>query len=299
VAIAAMACKAPIMANVSHPRVRVENPLKVLLAAAAALEVWCLFSPRLQIAAAKLLSISLWRIMAFIGSLEAAALALIGIVTIDLRWKSASIWSSPTPTITAAISFLLLAIAFTRTDPRPQLVSILQRCGTQWTAWNWRGRTVLIFLVINIAMMSNSLCTYWKHTSAMFFYHDELAASSIDVNSKATPNFDNFCRRCREEIPSDARIFYRGPNEGLVLAYELYPRRIYLLPQDQHDMFHDCWCRESWCQGMAPDPLEHYWKWDEPCPNTSPEKFVADHHITYLVTFDEFDVAKSLIQTLR
>ncbi len=157
----------------------------------------------------------------------------------------------------------------------------------------------LIFLVVNVAMMTNSFCTYWKHTSAMFSYHDELVASSCDANGLATPNFDNFCQRCREAIPSNATILYRGPNQGLVLAYELYPRRIYLLPQDQHDMFHDCWCRESWCQGLAPDPLEHYWKWDQPYPSISPEKFIAEHHITHVVTFDESDIAKNLIQTLR
>jgi hypothetical protein len=299
IAIAAQACKSPIVAKSGHTRILVENPLKALLAAVAALEIRCLFSSRLQIATAKALSVSLWRVIAFIGSLQAAAMALIGIVTFDLRWKSASIWNFPPPTVTATISFLLLVIAFTRTDPRPQLISILQRFGTQWMAWNWRGRTVLIFLAINVAMITNSFCTYWKHTSTIFSYHNELLASSCDENGRAAPNFDNFCRRCREEIPSDAKILYRGPNEGLVLAYELYPRRMYLLPQDQHDMFYNCWCRETWCQNMAPDPLEHYWKWDQPCTSISPEKFIADHQITYLVTFDNTDISKNLIQALR
>jgi hypothetical protein len=92
---------------------------------------------------------------------------------------------------------------------------------------------------------------------------------------------------------------YHGPNEGLVLAYELYPRRVFMLPQEQRDLFEYCWYMESWCRGMAADPLDRYWKWDQPVLNISQEQFIADHQITWVVTFDSSDVSHNCIQLLR
>ena len=297
--IARLACIKPLLSKSNHLHIIVENPLKALLAAAAFLEIWCLFSPRVHSATARMFSTSLWRIMAFVGSLEAGTLAVIGIVSIDLRWKSAPIWSSQTPTQSATVSFLLLAVALSKTDPRWQFQMFLGRFLVQWKSWNWRSRVVLTLLGVNVLIIGWSLLTYWRHASTIFSYHDETAANVVDDNKHAIPNFDNFCRRCREQIPPNARVLYRGPNEGLVLAYELYPRRVFMMPQDQRDMFHECWWRESWCKGMAADPLEHYWKWDLPRYAVPQEQFISEHQITYLVTFDEFDVAKNVIQVLR
>jgi hypothetical protein len=297
--VAGEACRGPILINTSHLHLAIENPLKLLLAAVVALQMWCLFTPRIHSVAARWLRRSLWYVMAILGGVESGALAVVGILAIDLRWKSASIWTSPSPTQSATISFLLFAAALTSTDPRSYLHMAAWRCGVQWNRWNWRARVILIFFCCNVALMCNSLCAYWRHASTMFLVHDALTANTCDQDGKLQPNFDNFCKRCREQIPLDARILYHGPNEGLVLAYVIYPRRVFMLPGEQRDMFHECWRRESWCQGMTADPLDAYWKWDPSMPNISEEQFIADRRVTYVVTFDETDVKKNSIQALR
>ncbi len=136
--LAAQACKSPIVAKSGHTRILVENPLKALFCRRPLLWKSGVFlAPGFRSQPPKRFSVSLWRVMAFIGSLEVAALAIIGIVTIDRPLEICIHLDFPPPTVTATISFLLLVIAFTRTDPRPQLISILQRFGTQWMAWNW------------------------------------------------------------------------------------------------------------------------------------------------------------------
>jgi len=297
--VAQVACRGPILVNMVHLRPVIENPLKLLLAAVVALQVWCLFTPRIHAVAARWLQPSLWYLMAIVGAVESGALAIVGILAIDLRWKFASIWTSPTPTQFASISFLLFAAALTTTDPRSYMRAVAERFKFQWNRWNWQSRVVFIFFCCNVLLMCNSLCTYWRHASTLFSAHDESVANSCDPDDNLQPNFDNFCRRCREQIPPNARILYHGPNEGLVSAYELYPRRVFMLPAEQRDMFHECWRREKWCQGMTADPLDQYWKWDPSLPNISQPQFIADHRVTYVVTFDESDITKNSIQSLR
>src|SRR5262249_12605905 len=109
---------------------------------------------------------------------------------------------------------------------------------------------------------------------------------------------DIFCKQCDKEIPADARILFHGPNYGLILAYELYPRRVFMLPQEQKHMFHFCWQEEKWCAGIAADPLDRYWKWDPPLAPVSEDQFIKEHQITCVVTYDDWKV-KNCIQNLR
>ena len=92
---------------------------------------------------------------------------------------------------------------------------------------------------------------------------------------------------------------YRGPTEGLVLAYELYPRRVFMLPSEQRALFHNGWQTDLWCRGMAPDPLEDCWEWDPPLPELTAEQFIAQHGITHIVVYDNTEEANCTIQALR
>lgn len=237
--------------------------------------------------------------MFLLGTLESGALAVVGIMAIDLRWRSAPLWTVPSPFYTASISFVLFALFLTTTDPRPPLHAMVERCLIQWACWNWRARLMLVFLILQLSFMGFSVCQYWQRASTMFSYHDSVRPSYLTPEKKLLADFDYLCQECLQQIPADANILYHGPNEGLILAYELYPRSVFMLPQEQRDMFQYCWRLEEWCQGMTPDPLELYWKWDYPLQNISEEQFIADHQITYVVTFDKSHVSNTRIQMLR
>jgi hypothetical protein len=297
--VGGLACNGPVVAKLGPVHLAVDNPLKALLAAAAALQIWCLFTPRIHLAAERRLRLSLWRIVFAGWAVETGVLALLGMASTNLCWNSANIWSSPAPTICAAVSFFFTALALTTADLRWPLLAMTQRSIVQWKRWNWPSRIVLIFFCLNLIFLCHGYVTYWKHASAMFCYHDGLPSNWRTVDGKPAANFDYFCEQCRTQIPQDARILYHGPNDGLVLAYKLYPRRVFMLPQEQQNMNQNCWLLEEWCQGMTADPLDAFWKWDPPLRDVSEENFIADHHITHVVTFDHTNLAIIGIRPLR
>ena len=288
-----------IVSQTSCVRIVIENPLKPLIVAAAALQVWCLLTPRVHAAAQRWFAMSLWRVVLWMGAVESGVLALISIVHTDLGWESASVWSHPTPTKTATISFLLSAVALSRKNPLSNIYEMMQRCGTQWRRWNWRSRIVIAMLCLDVLLTGNFLLGYWHQASNMFAVHNQSRACMCDDDGKPISDFDTFCRLCVKQIPANARILYHGPNYGLILAFELYPRRVFMLPQEQKDMFHYCWRQEKWCTGMTADPLDHLWKWDPPLTAVSERQFIAEHQITCVMTFDDRNVANNCIRNLR
>jgi hypothetical protein len=299
--IAAIACGRPIAtrSQTDNVYIVVENPLKLLIVAAVALQIWCLLTPRVHMASQRWFGLSMWRTMLWAGAVESGILALVGIVATDLGWQCESIWNHPSPTKSAALSFLLCALALSRSNPISHLREMMQRCGTQWKQWNWRGRIVMVMLCLNVLLTGNYLLGYWRHASKMFAVHNQSVACMCDDDGKPISDFDTLCHQCTKQIPANARILYHGPNLGLILAYELYPRPVFMLPQEQKDMFHYCWRREKWCAGLTADPLDHFWKWDPPLTAVSENQFVADHQITCVVTFDEENVANNSIRILR
>jgi hypothetical protein len=299
--IAAIACAQPIVtrSQTVNVYIAVENPLKPLIVAVAALQIWCLLTPRAHAAAQRWFGLSLWRILLWVGAVESGILAIVGIAATNLGLECASIWSFPNPPAMATISFLSCVFALSRNNPLLHLHEMMQRCVTQWKRWNWRGRTVLVMLCVNILLTGNYLIGYWQHASRMFADRNPLMACKCDDEGNAVSDFDVFLRRCRKEIPAGARVLYHGPNYGQLLAYEIYPSRVFMLPQEQKDMFHFAWREEKWCKGMAADPLDHFWKWDPPLTPVSEEQFIAEHQITCVVTYDDLSVANNSIRDLR
>ena len=92
---------------------------------------------------------------------------------------------------------------------------------------------------------------------------------------KWNSTFDRFSDDCCHLIPINARVLYHGPTEGLELAYELYPRRVFMLPREQRDLFHNGWYTDLWCRGISPDPLDDCWKWDPLLPEIPEQEFIA------------------------
>jgi hypothetical protein len=297
--VGAFACTRPIIANFGPVKFGVENPFKPFLFALAALQVWCLFTPQMHEFFERRGGVSLWKIMLIAGAVEAGALAVIGIAAIDLRWTAAPLWTWPTPTQAATTSFILLIAALSMSDPRAYVRQFIGRCKDQWTHWDWRTKTVAALFALQIIFMVSSVSAYWRHASAMFAYHAPELVDELGLDHRPISNFENFCERCRQEIPADARILYHGPNEGLILAYELYPRRVFMLPEEQLYFFRNCWSIEPWCKGMTADPLDGYWRWDKTPPKVSPEEFIADHQISYVVTFENEHASGNSIQKLR
>ncbi|HTQ38083.1 MAG TPA: hypothetical protein VMJ32_03595 [Pirellulales bacterium] len=266
--------------------------------ALVALQVWSLATPQIHAAARRYLGASVWRLAFFVWGTLFGLAAIIGIVRINLNCQAVPPSLLPDPAWASAISFILLAPTFTTRDPRPALRAFLERLIAQWISWNWRARMVLLAFCLNILPLVYSVGTYWKRASQQYYLHNP-AMPVWQLADGTCSNLDHFCQQCRAQIPPNANILYHGPNDGLVMAYELYPRRLYMLPYEQRNLCEYCWCLEKWCRGMAPDPLDIVWKWDPPIPDVPEDQFVREHHITYVVNYDYFNPANTSILPLQ
>jgi hypothetical protein len=297
--IAARACTASISGMVGPLKILLSRPINAWLLAVLALHVWAWLFAQTHAAREHSARISFSRLILWIGAVESGMLATIGAMATDLQWKTASIMGPTLPTYVACLSFILATLGFLREDPSPQMRAILQRGLAQWRIWNWGARIVLLVGLVQAGLMGKSLVAYWHLSSSTFSHYMTPRPTQIAGNGSSLPTFSYFCDKCQREIPSDARILYHGPNQGLVLAYEIYPRRVFMLPSEQRTMFTDCWRNERWCRGMKPDPMLAIWKWDPPLPNVSEMQFIAEHEITYVVSFDEDNISNCCIQKLR
>ncbi len=77
-----------------------------------------------------------------------------------------------------------------------------------------------------------------------------------------------------EPLPADARILYHGGPECMILAYELYPRRVFLLPEEQVRL-----C-EEWVFGREAQPSIR-WPASLDVPSVDKEQFLREHRITH------------------
>jgi hypothetical protein len=77
-----------------------------------------------------------------------------------------------------------------------------------------------------------------------------------------------------EPLPADARILYHGGYECMILAYELYPRRVFLLPDEQAQI-----C-EDWMFGSEKESSIR-WPARFAIPTIDLGQFLREHRITH------------------
>jgi hypothetical protein len=95
---------------------------------------------------------------------------------------------------------------------------------------------------------------------------------------------EGFAALCCKQIPRNARILYHGTQEGWLFAYEVYPRRVFMLPCDWQELG-GSWHKKRW-MFLTPDPLEKYWERPTVTTAAGREEFVRKHGITHEVFYD-------------
>jgi hypothetical protein len=80
--------------------------------------------------------------------------------------------------------------------------------------------------------------------------------------------------RATEPLPNDARILYHGGSECMILAYEMYPCRVFMLPDEQAAT-----C-EDW-MFAAEKKLPIHWPQSLVPPRADREQFLREHRITH------------------
>jgi hypothetical protein len=298
--VAVITCRYRFVGSIGPLRFRVSNPLKSIALAICALQLWCVLSPRLDYIARRASRFSLVQLWLLAMTIETGILAAIGVVVIDLQWgwAAAALIAKPRLSATAAFCFTAAFLLSINHNWR-QLRAMASRLLILWRRWSWAARAVFLMVLIHALGVTKVLLGYWEQTSTLFLTHQSARAPQLGRTRKWDSTFDRFCDECRQLIPPDAAVLYRGPTEGLVMTYELYPRKVFMLPSEQRALFHDGWCTDLWCRGMAPDPLDDYWKWDPLLPDMTEQEFIERHGITHVVTYDNTENTNCTIQSLQ
>ncbi len=299
-ALYALVCFRPLIGVLGPFKYHFANPFKLLAVVVLSLQVWWLLTRPADAVLRRATRLTWWQMKLSIEGVELCFVAVIGVLAIDLQWQVAPIIVLIKPTLAFMLAALAAAIvALTAGRQWSRMWELLGRCRLLWRGWNWRARFIAAALLIHVVLISKSLPGYWEQTSGLFLSHETAQSTTLSYTGKILCNFDFFCLACGDRIPADARILFHGGNEGLILAFELYPRRVFMLPQEQRDMFHNCWKKELWCRGMAADPLDKFWRWDPPLNTVPEDKFIEEHGITHVVMFDPLNAANCRIQAVR
>ncbi len=293
-------CFAPLNGSIGFVHYHFSNPIKLLAVIVLALQVWWLLTRQASALVLNRVGMRWWQFKLSLEAIELCLAAALVMVATDLQWRIEPIIELLRPSF--AIQLALLAsgiVVLTMRQRWRRVFQVSARFRNLWRSWGWGSRLVCLVLVLHLAIVANMLSGYWDQTSSLFLAHESTQSTFVGANGRLICNFPNFCRTCAEQIPPDARILYHGGNEGLVLAFEVYPRRVFMLPQEQFAMFHECWKNELWCRGIAADPLNEKWKWDDSPSNIDAARFIEEHNITHVVTFDPLNAANCRVQQLR
>jgi hypothetical protein len=155
-----------------------------------------------------------------------------------------------------------------------------------WRSCSYGLRAVLLVLVANVALGAYTLVQYPYSLLYVHMWYAIGRESPAWVDHQVWHSYiQHFAERCQRELPPDARILYHGHIESMEFAYEVYPRRVFMLPCDLYAIA-GSWHKQQWLAGMPNDPLEAYWHRDFPSQTTDRETFIREHGITHEAFFD-------------
>jgi hypothetical protein len=165
-----------------------------------------------------------------------------------------------------------------------------------WLRWGWRER--LIFAAV--ACQTFFALRFWQDYPA-YLENEHLATANSykmatqDLNGRRLPVVECFSRRVCAEVPDDARILFHGQTAGLRLAYEVYPRQVFMLPQEMRALAAS-WHVQPQLADLPEDRKTAFWQERLPEASIDERQFIAEHRINYVVTFDEYDLDKCRVE---
>ena len=168
-----------------------------------------------------------------------------------------------------------------------------------WLRWGWRER--LMFAAV--AGQTFFALHFWQDYPA-YLENEHRAIDNLhrmptyELNGHRLPVVESFSRRLCAEVPADARILFHGQTAGLRLAYDVYPRQVFMLPQEMRTLAAS-WHVQAEVGDLPADRKMAYWQERLPEASIDERQFIAEHRINYVVTFDEYDLANCRVEPAR
>lgn len=205
--------------------------------------------------------------------------------------------SSPGNPLLELGAAILVTVASARRSP--QLLNEVSRAAVlTWSGWTTGGRIFALALALKIGMtivglgrITDERVSLRRQVRMPF----EKTLESVFVRGDRYTRFAVFFERARRQLPADARVVYVGHAECQILAYVVYPRPVFMHPNDRYAAWIEHQTRDY---GHLPD--DELFRKSYPPPGTTPsfETFVNDHRITHEVKFVESNLARCRIEAI-
>ena len=180
-----------------------------------------------------------------------------------------------------------------------QLRAAVPRLREQWRRWGWRERLVLAAVGCQVLLAVRSWDGYPRQLESVRSASQFMQQYPYHYpGGHASPTLDYFCETIRASTPPDARILFYGRTPAARVAYEVFPRRVFMLPQD-YTALAAAWHVQPWCQQFAPDPHIAYWQRLLPHDTVAARTFIHDRGITWIAAFDEYDMNLCRVEAVR
>ncbi len=182
-------------------------------------------------------------------------------------------------------------------------IAYVQRVFTKlratWRIWDWRRRCMFALLAGQALLVAR----FWKdYPSVLSFERAAMASAysspTFKMNGQRLPTLECFSRMVREQLPPDARILFHGRTAALRFAYEVYPRRVFMLPQEMRELA-AAWHVQPQLRDLPDDPHLRFWHDKLPTTSVEPAEFIRERGIDYIATFDENDLAACRVEAVR
>jgi len=173
--------------------------------------------------------------------------------------------------------------------------SAVDHLATLWRAQGLLGRLVLCALIGQGAISLAYAFELPANLNEVFLERAKLTTTPVSIREgDRYVHWEFFIPQWKKTIPSRASLAYRGQWEGPLVAYELYPRRLYLLPNDAQRLAAN-WNNHRWLakktrgKSLHDRWVDEYWFERSSWPTFDLKSFIQERGITFLLTFDEAD----------
>lgn len=165
-----------------------------------------------------------------------------------------------------------------------------------WKRWNWRQRAMLALVLAQCVFIFR----FWQSYPGQLEFERVAHANMYRFAQYGDPGaerplLEHFCQTICEQTPPTARLLFHGGTPAMRLAYEVYPRRVFILPQEMTAMA-EAWQAQPQLRDLPPDAHAAFWDQFLPHETVDPAAFIREHGIDYVATFDDYDLAKCQVE---
>lgn len=197
------------------------------------------------------------------------------------------------------LGLLTAALIWAMTSARPlgRIGRRLRRTGLRFTIlWRKAGWAQRLVLAAGIVHVLTGLGYWLEIPWTLQNANDELRLASVAPVRKFrgswAANYPFWVRKVISETPPNARILYRGGWEGMVFSYDVFPRRVFALPDDLQTLA-GRWHKHAWLEmktngrSNADAATDEYWTAGKCFEPIGDGEFIRRYAIDYVVVFDE------------